>query len=279
MTVPEAPAPEPVAPPPYGYLPYEPVPLPPPPVPPRRRRVWLALLAAWALVLLGTGIWYSWHGRPSWRDQTTIASARPTVDLAITEVVRAAGTSAVPAISGFEKVADCDVTPARGGATYHRIVWLYAAVGAEPALLDRIAAGLPHGYGARAQHSTGGAVHTLAADAGNYVTLTGILTVPGLVTITADTGCRPVGQAPPVDPSAAPPANPLGITGTWRAHALPCGLRTVEVTGPAARPLTSLPSAQAVVSSADAYADRAGVAAHTDAGAVTMSVTTGTCDS
>src|SRR6266516_2485140 len=154
------------------YLPYPPPPLPPPPNP-RVRRALIAVAAAWALLLAVTGVWYSLHGHPTDREQTTVAAAEPVVDQAITEVVRAAGRSVVPALSGFEKTGDCSVTPIRSGAEYQRLVLLYTPVGSEPELLDRIAAGLPSGYRPVVRHSTGSLVHTLAADAGYFVAVTG----------------------------------------------------------------------------------------------------------
>src|SRR5947199_266654 len=137
--------------------------------------------AAWGLLLAVSGIWYSLHGRPTERDQTTIARAEPVVAQAVADVVRAAGTSVVPALSGFEKTADCSVTPVRGGAEYQREVWLYTPVSTEPALLDRIAHGLPARYRAVVHHPAGGAVPTLAADAGYYVAVTGSVERSGLV--------------------------------------------------------------------------------------------------
>jgi hypothetical protein len=258
------------------YLPYE-LPAPPPPPNPRRRRALIAVTVAWALLLTVTGIWYSFHGIPSAREQTTLARAEPVATEAIEDVLRAAGTAVVPAVSGFEKVGDCDVTSARRGERYRRQLSLYTAPGSEPALLDRIAAGLPGRYRARAFHSPAGAVHRLTADAGYYVAVTGSVTVPGLVTVVADTGCRTPGRPGAADPTVDPGPNPLGVTGTWYRHDLPCGLRTVGVSGPADRPLTGLPRDATVVASADAYGARDGRAARRDADIVTWTITTGTC--
>ncbi len=261
-------------------VPYEPPPAPPPYPPrmdPRQRRVLLAVAVVWALVLGTIGIWYSLHGRPSAREQTTIAQAQPTVDQAVENVVRAAGGTAVPAVFGYEKASDCHVTPVRDGATYERAVWLYTKVGGEPALLDRIASGLPAGYGAKAHHPPGGAPHTLTADAGFFVTVDGTTTVPGLVTVKAGTGCRTLGHQPATDPAGAPGPDPLGISGEWRMHSLPCGLRTAEVAGPATRPWATLPRDQAVVATDDVYALASGVAAHRAGDTVTVTATTGSC--
>jgi hypothetical protein len=275
VTLPDAPIPT-AEPPPGPYLVYHP---PPPPRPgnPRKRRVLLAVVAGWGLLLGATGIWYSFHGRPSAREQTTIEQAQPTVDRAIENVVRAAGTSVVPAVFGYEKVSDCDVTPIRRGARYERVVWLYLPVDGEPALLDRIAAGLPGGYGAQAHHSSASAQDTLAADAGDYVAVTGSVPAPGLVSVKAETGCRTLGHRPATDPTTSPAGNPLGVTGTGRLHTLPCGLRTVAVAGPASGAFSALPRTDAVVATADVYADRSGFAARRQADTVTVTSTTGTC--
>jgi type II secretory pathway pseudopilin PulG len=251
-------------------------PPPPPPVNPRRRRALIVVAVVWGVLLATTGVWYSLHGRATAREQTTVEAAGATVDTAIQNVVRAAGASVVPAVSGFEKAGGCSVTPVRSGVTYQRVAWLYTPVGSEPALLDRLAAGLPASYDAKAHHSPGGAVHTLAADAGNFVAVTGSVSLPGLVRVVADTGCRPLGRAPAADPAVAPVDNPFGVAGDWHAHALPCGLRTVEAHGTGRQPLTGPAGAAAVVSTPDVYADRTGLAARTGNG-VTVTVTSGTC--
>jgi len=258
------------------YISY-PAPPPPPYGDPRKRRILLAVAAARGLGLAPTGIWYSLPGRHTAREQTTIAQAQPTVDQAITAVVRAAGAAAVPAVFGFDKVSDCKVTPIRGGAKYQRVLWLYVPVDAEPALLDRIAAGLPARYRAHAHHSPGNALHTLTADAGDFVAVTGSVPGPGLVSVTAETGCRTLGHPPATDPTTAAGTDPLGVAGDWRLHSLPCGLRTATVAGPATRPVSGLPRAGALVATESVYADHAGLGAHRDADTVTETVTTGTC--
>jgi hypothetical protein len=239
--------------------------------------VLLAVVLAWGLLLTAGGIWYSFHGRPTAREQTTVAEAQPVVDRAIGIVVRAAGPAAVPAVFGFDKVSDCSVTPLRGGVTYERALWLFTPAGGEADLLDRIAQALPERYNAQTHRPVGGGSPTFTADAGLFVAVRGSVPVPGLVVIRAGTGCRTLGHQPAADPTAAPGPDPLGVSGTWRVHTLPCGLRTVAVAGPAARPVSSLPRDGAVVATGDVYADRSGLAARADAGAVTLTTTTGTC--
>ncbi len=257
----------------YGVTPPPLAPPRPPGPTPRARTMLLAVATVWALVLAVGGVWYALHGRATAREQTTVASARPVVDIAIANVVRAAGSAAVPAVFGFEKVADCKVTPIRGGARYARELWLFVPADGTGALLDRLAAGLPGSYHAKAYH----AAHTLAADAGHFVAVDAAVLAPGLVSVKADTGCRPVGPEPAADPTTAPGADPLGVTGTWRLHTLPCGLRTATVTGSAARPLSGLTRSGAVVATDDVYADRTGLAAYRDGSLVTLATTIGTC--
>jgi hypothetical protein len=257
------------------YLPYPPLPAPPV-LKPGRRRVLAAVTIGWAVLLLVTGVWYGWHGRPSARDQTTISSARPDVDRAVEDLVRAAGSGVLPAFSGFDKVEDCSVTPIRTGAKYRRLLWLYTPEGTEPALLDRIAHALPARYAADVQHADGGATHEFSADAGNYVAITNRPVRPGLVTLRVDTGCRPLGEAPETDPATPVPLAGLGAGGAV-GHTLPCGLRTTQLTGVASAALGQLPGTDLLVQAAGAYASRSGIAAHTEDDGLVVTVTAGQC--
>lgn len=283
---------------------------PAPPAPAsRRRRLVTVLVVAWVLALVGAGVWYSFHGSPTVREQTTIASAQPRVDEAVGRVLAAAGTGPVPAVSGYEKTEDCRVTPVRAGARYERSVRLYTRVGGERALLGRIAAGLPGGYQAKLHRDS------LVADAGYYVAVVGAVEQPGVVQVIASTGCRPLGHAPAIDPAGEPPAadraaidqvlHALGVgTVQWSTHTLPCGVRTVEAITPT-RPgslLAALHPADAVLGSSDAVAYRqarpgtvsgaatpdassstnpggsgTAVAALRDTGGLTVTATTGSC--
>ncbi|GAA5177759.1 hypothetical protein GCM10023322_03240 [Rugosimonospora acidiphila] len=275
------------------YVPYLPPP-PPPPPDPRRRRVMVAVCSAWALVLLVGGVWYARHGKPSVREQTTIAQAQSTVDRAIGLVVDAAGAGVVPAITGYDRLDSCEITPVRSGERYDREVWLATAPGTESALLNRIAAGLPRAYrpGVARPATTGTPAPRLAADAGDYVEITGSVDRAGLVQVTAGTGCRPLGQRPAADPTATPgaadraPVEPvlrqLGVAAAhWSIHQLPCGLRTVEAVGAPTATLDSLPTPAKppVVDRDDVYADPSGLLVRADGDQVTVTFTAGACRS
>jgi hypothetical protein len=154
---------------------------------------WLiALVAAWALFLAVSGTIYALHGSPTVREQTTIASARPTIDRAITNVIAAAGSGPIVIVGPFVQTRTCDITPVRSGVEYARTVDLIAAPGTESGLLKTIADGLPKAYGAKAGP---GDVLELYADAGDYVGLVGNVPAPGEVEIRAATGCRSAGGA------------------------------------------------------------------------------------
>jgi hypothetical protein len=122
----------------------------------------------------------------------------------------------VVAVSGFERVKSCKITPVRSGAEFRRVVDLYTSPGSESAILHMIASHLPARY--RAQASSGGsggsagsagsggsaAKLTLDADAGDYVAVDGTVQAPGLIRIVAATGCRQnVGAAVAQPPAAA----------------------------------------------------------------------------
>jgi len=212
------------------------------------------------------------------------------VDRAITQVVQAARPVAVPAITGYDQVEACEITPVRAGARYDREAWLATAPGTEAALLDRLAHALPPGYGATVVKPSAPKPARLVADAGDYVSLTGTVDRPGLVMVSAATGCRPVGQRPAADPTASPaPADraPLdaaltafGVTPVrWSTHRLPCGLMTIEADG-GARPVGPLPTpsaGQPVVRRDDVYAEQPGLIVRVDGDHAVASLTTGAC--
>jgi hypothetical protein len=187
--------------PPPGYAWVRPTP-PPPAERSWKVPLWLKIVTVVWIVALVTGAgWYALHGKPSVREQTTIGNARPVVDRAIVDVVAAAGGGPVVAVSGFDRVKSCKITPVRSGAEFRRSVDLYTSPGSESAILHMIASGLPARYHARAGSS---GQLTLDADAGDYVAVDGSVPAPGLIRIAAGSGCRPDGGARVGEPS--PPA-------------------------------------------------------------------------
>jgi hypothetical protein len=187
---------------PPGYVWAQPTQPPPPWKPPR----WLkAVTVAWVAVLLAGALYYSFHGQDTVRGQTTITQAQPVVDRAIADVVHAAGPKPVIAISEFNRVSSCSITPLRKGFNYQRTVTFYGAPGAEASLLRAIAAGLPARYVAKA---SGTQTVSLYADAGDFVAVSGTRMSPGQVLVRASTGCRTMGGDPTsVEPPSTPSAD------------------------------------------------------------------------
>jgi hypothetical protein len=171
---------------------------------------WLVVaVVAWG-VALAAGVWWAADtGAPTAREQTTVAQALPIVDEATANIAQAATADgrAVVAISGFDRVGDCRITVVRRGARYQRIVTVLVPPGAEAAALDRVAAGLPKGYGAAVRH---GAVPRLTADAGFFVGISGGVAGSGQLRFVVDTGnCRgeTVPLAPGPERAGPPPAS------------------------------------------------------------------------
>jgi hypothetical protein len=250
-------------------------------------RKWFALLAGVWLVVLAVSAWWGVaRPTPTERDQTTVAAARSVVDEAIARVGNAVGAEAggVVAVSGFERVAACEVSVFRDGERYRRGLVAMVPPGTEADLMERVAEGLPASY--RVGVSRGDQPR-LTADAGFWVLLTASVIAPGEVRFLADTGdCRPAGD---IDTADAPPgvrADPLPEVltrldlgaGTRQTASVSCvdggTLGTVEVrtepySGDLAVALADLPGATAVVRSPRLYAYRSGdtqvaVRAHDD---------------
>ncbi len=280
----------------YWYS-YPAAPLPAEPAVRRRRRGLIAICVVWALLLLGTGTWYSFHGRPSIREQTTIGQAEPVVNTAAGWVLRAAGGQPVAALGGFARADSCDITPVRNGEEWVRGLRLATVVGGEAALLRQIAAGLPEGYGARVHP---GPSPTLDADAGDYVSVRAAIEAPGVLHVQISTGCRSVGDRPAADPATAAPGveraaveadlAALGATASrWETHELSCagiagGVRTVTATV-VDTPVGALDKIQSlggtpVVGGEHVAAVRdgdVGTLLRNFGGTLTISATTGTC--
>jgi hypothetical protein len=238
---------------------------------------WLvALSILWAVGLVVSGTVYALKGKPSVREQTTIANAQPVVNTAISNVVKAAGPAPLVTVGAYQKSSGCDITPVRAGVEYTQIVNVFVAPGSESAALATIAHGLPSSYKAVAGPGNVLAFH---ADAGDYVGLVGAVPSPGDIEIKAETGCREVG--PPIPGTAAPSLaaaemapvrtvlNALGVLATTTSAAqITCSgggtLRTVTASGPAPTGTTSLAvklatvAAHPTISTANLVAYRSG---------------------
>lgn len=273
-----------------GYVWTYPAPAPPPWRAPR----WLvAATVIWMVVLVAGAVFYAFRGAPTVREQTTISSSRPVVDRAVADAVTAAGSGPVIAMSGFNRVRSCSITPVRPGLDYERTVTFYTAPGTEPALLSTIGEGMPARYRARVGTA---AIGYLYADAGDYVAVTGTMTAPGQVLVRAITGCRPLGR--PITAPTAPANVPPSVTDVLTAldvqasstveTVVGCGtgrgvMRTVtaavppgRVSGPLGEALAKL-STSPVASGQSLFAYRAGatdVVVRQDASGMSVAATT-----
>jgi hypothetical protein len=265
-----------------------------------RPRNWLLLIVSvWVAVLLvGIG-WAVVHGRPTDREQTTVAAALPYVDAAASRVaaVAEADGQAVSVVSGFDKVGDCKVSLVRPGQRFQRVVTVLVAPGTEGAALQRIAARLPASYKVTLRTTP---VPSLVGDAGLFVRIVGNTAGDGVLRFAVDTGsCRSLGPlvvpTPPVGNRGAvgPPFERLGLSPVQTlVFGVPCvrgpgQLSTVESFGPDGQVSVAshLPSTldgigTPIVSSPQVYAYRSGdatVGVRVQDNRVVVSATSG-CD-
>ena len=260
------------------------------------KRTWIAVVVAWAVVLGGLAYWAQRTGKPTVRDQTTIAQALPTLDAALGRIASLVDGDQIEVLAGYTRLGgDCRITAARGGARYERVLDVYLREGGEGRLLDMVKAGVPAGWQTKVLHGAG--VQTLWADAGNFVAIRGAMLIPGQVRFIADTGCRPmphpVTAASPGDAPAeraavlqvfdALKATPGGWTMTEVACATGGSVRTVQATAAAAprslvEPLKSQPGT-VIVARPELYASgtpgRPGIVARTVDGRLVVAASTG----
>lgn len=165
--------------------------------------MWLVVGAAgWAVLLLVAGYLSVRNDEPSVREQRDLAQATPVVDRAVGDLLVAAGPEPVRELTGHRLDEGCRITPMRRGATLDSGVIFHTAEADGPALLDRIAQHLPKAYAAGVRSGETGP--RLRADAGEFVSVTGEVTDPGVIELTVTTGCRPTADG--FDPLAVPPS-------------------------------------------------------------------------
>lgn len=228
----------------------------------RPTKRWLVIAAVcWALALGVAGYLNARSGRPTAREQTTLAQARETVDRALAQVATAAGPDTVAALSAYALTPGCRITVARDGVDLARVISLHTPAGREPALLDRLVDALPESYHGQVFRAVRPSVAPrFRADAGDFVALRAEVTGPGEVRLEAKAGCRPGGDlgAPALGPDPAPAdrapieavLRSIGETDArWRTYQAVCpaggSLRTVEAVSPQTStpaPTSSAPS-------------------------------------
>ncbi|MBV1855411.1 hypothetical protein [Catellatospora tritici] len=158
---------------------------PAPPARPARRRLWSWLVGAWAVLLLALAVWSAVHDRPTVQDQTTIASARATVDQTAERLLRQVPPGWVVDDQGYAD-STCDLTAARTGTSTVRTITLSGPVGDESRTLTALVAGTPD----VSMRPGEGPAESFFFDAGNFVAVRGKITGDGTLALDLSTGCR-----------------------------------------------------------------------------------------
>lgn len=149
------------------------------------------VLLLWVGLLVGLGYLSARRDEPSVREQRSVGEAEPVVNRAAGALVAAAGPEPVLELGAPRVDLGCRLSSVRDGATLIRTVTVRTTPDDAATVLDRIADRLPIGYRAGTRPGTDGDGPRLRADAGEFVTVTGGVTAPGLIEITVATGCRP----------------------------------------------------------------------------------------
>lgn len=224
------------------------------------RRRWFGLLVAgWAVVLLVLAFG-AYGGEATVAEQRDIAAARPAVDRATVDLIRAAGPGVAVQVSDYHFQRDCRVSLVRGGAEYRRLVRLLVPPSAEGEVVELIGRELPGDYRATAYRSRAG--YRLSASGAGFVELSGTSgpSGKGMLQVQIGTGCRPFDG--PVATLRTPPTRSemvridgvldlLGVARNtakiprWHTETIGCGdgsLRSVEFSSTSVldRPLSDL---------------------------------------
>ncbi|GAB4060322.1 hypothetical protein [Catellatospora paridis] len=157
----------------------------PQPTPPARRYLWPALVAAWAVLLVGLAVWSARNDPPSLRDQTTAASAKATIEEIVGQVTARVPAGATIQDKGYAEKA-CSLSAARDGVSLVRTLTVSGPVGDESGTIVSLAAALPDAVTRPAD----GPKEGFYFDAGNYVAVRGKVTGEGTVTVDLSSGCR-----------------------------------------------------------------------------------------
>ncbi|MFC7547278.1 hypothetical protein [Plantactinospora sp. GCM10030261] len=173
-----------------------------PPVDPHRaaaarggsaRRRWLpVVLLLWFALLAGVGYLSARQDPPSVREQRSVGEAEPRVDRAAGALIAAAGPGVLAELGEARVDRGCRLSAVWDGAILTRTVTVRTGPDDDAArVLDLIADGLPAEYRAGTRPGGNGDGPRLRADAGEFVSVTGAVTAPGLIELTIATGCRP----------------------------------------------------------------------------------------
>jgi hypothetical protein len=202
----------------------------------RRRRMLVAVVVAWGVVVAGLAAWAIGHDPATVPEQRTIGQALPAFRAAVGSVFAAAGGPGRAVVLDELRVqTGCRVTPVRHGVALTRDVTVYVRAGDQRGDIEVIAAALPAGYRAQVTSSEGGTRFGLHADAGSFIAVDLQADVgDAALTVEVSSGCRPVGDAgvDRSDPGAGPAPTALGAVLTLLGAPGATGVTTQGVSCP-----------------------------------------------
>jgi hypothetical protein len=147
-----------------------------------RSRTWWLIGGGWALLLVVLGVWSSFRGVPTIRDQSPIGTGKKTIDRVVGQVGSSVPAGWLMDDSGYQE-SPCDITPWREGVAASRTLTLSGPSGGEGETLSHVASTLD-----ATRVRTGDSFYY---DAGDFVAVRGRVTGTGTVGIILTTGCRP----------------------------------------------------------------------------------------
>jgi hypothetical protein len=193
-----------------------------------RRRWLIAAVAGWILVLTGISWWSVRNDPATVPEQEDLTQAMPALRKATGTLLAATGNGPWVVRLGAPRSEKCQLTPVRDGVNAGQDVFLYVPEGQAETALDQVAAALPSGYRAGVVPTRQGTRLSLFADAGDFVAIEAqAQATDQILTLSADTGCRPGDPADaPGDPAAG------SVPGVPAAGAVPATLgETVAALG------------------------------------------------
>jgi hypothetical protein len=150
----------------------------------KRRWLWPLLISGWALLLLVLAVWSARNDPPTLRDQTTLTSARSTIDQVTATAISGVPVGWLVDDEGYDD-SECDLSLARSGTNAVRTVSVSGPEGGESGALGSIAEALS----ARVKPTSGPPL-SFTLDAGNYVLVRGKVTGAGTLVVELTSGCR-----------------------------------------------------------------------------------------
>ncbi|WP_229067873.1 hypothetical protein [Actinoplanes sp. DH11] len=180
---------------------------------PRRRLRAVAVVTVWVVALLALSLWSARRDPPTVAEQRDIGHAVPELRRATGALFAAADGERWALRLGELRIEECSINPAWAGRVATRDLTLIVPEGDARAALDAVAAGLPADYRASVIALRGGTRLSFYADAGSFIAIDAEANAADQVlTLRADSGCRPAAATDAADPPAGLAPGSLGET-------------------------------------------------------------------